>query len=434
MMTLSTSPSNYPDVSLERNKALVSFHQEEVELSREVETMHQLCAKIMGQEKPDPTLFPQVETALITFGISAEEALADPELLQMLRSNIHASIEELKDENEMEISKQISIRILELKGTVDLQSAFQTLRLEFGDQIDEGTNAVFEKYEALFDPQFIEDEGERKVVESLFWKQNQTFTEESFYSFIDTIEEQPNEVISEESKQKIRERFPRKTASPKTGAELIKVIQKTGKDGSFLHHSPDTAVMLDSGVSAYTREDGKFVLRYSYHRSGRETTYTEINSFNRTPQEYTQEINTNTVRDLIAHEFNNLQGLFGGGVSDNAYQSHFDQQTTRNANRFLSCILGKRPKENLLTHNEIQTLKDNLKAFANPLNSHKTEDLHDMTELGIFREGEINWRAMEQAGQILRKNKGFKAQAMQDPSAPYQLLKQQLQSPKEVAA
>lgn len=421
-------PSAVPEqtMQMERQETLREIHDEQVDLAREVRTLHNLCVIIQGTNDVDVHLLPQVEAALTTFGVSAEEALVDKELLQMLKGEISALSDKRRDAETRDEAQLISSRMLELKDQMNLQSLVAQIRLEFGEQIDPETNGVIENYEALFDPQFITDEGERKVVESLFWRQGKMdFSEEQFSGFIETIQKQPDTLISEATKEKIRERFSRK-GKPQNGSLLIKAIAQKDRTGKPVHNSLETAVKLDSGIMAYTNEQGETM--FVYPDSGDATHYsTHPAPALKSGENYSDHINTNIVRTLIAEEYNNLQGLLGGTTKEGVLQNHYEADTLNNTRRFITCLLGSHGSDDILNRNQKSTISTYLKAFSNPLNGNKGEDLQDMTELGIYQNGKINWKQMNLAGMILRENKGFKLQGMQDAVAPYRLLKQELQ-------
>jgi hypothetical protein len=427
-MGLSSTPSVTPEDSkqIERQDVLQSVHEERVNFAQEIETMQELCGIIQGTDQADIHLLPRVEAALTTYGVSAEEALADKELLQIMKGEFSALKNKKIDVKARNEAQLISSRMLELKDQTDLQSLLTQIREEFGEQVDEETSAVLANYEALFDPQFITDEGERQAVETLFWQQaNVEFSQTQFSSFIDTIEKQPDTVISQATKQKIRERFTPKKSTPKTGAQIIKAMKQKDEEGNPVYHSPETAVKQDSGVMAYTNENGKTVFIYpdlddNLSYSAHEAPATQSGEL------YGQHINTNIVRNLIAEEFNSLQGLLGGETTMGVLQDHYDGDTLKNTQRFITCLIGSQESGAILVTNQISTISTYLKAFSNPLNSNKSEDLQDMTELGIYQDGTINWKRMAQAGTILREHKGFKLQGMQDETAPYRLLKQEL--------
>ena len=320
--------------------------------------------------------------------------------------------------------------MLELKDHTKLNILLATIRKEFTGKIGQETDGVLSKYEALFHPTFITNEEEREAVESLFWNQGSTdFSEDGFQGFIETVQAQPESVISDETKQKIREKFIRQDHSPKDGKALLEAIHEKDGNGSLVHHSLETAIVLDSGVSTYTDEAGRTVM--SYPSFGDTPAHTEFVSADKASsgEHLTQKVNTSIVRRLVYNQFHGMIGLFGGAVSDGVTQGHYEEGTMRNVDRFVSCLLGKRNKSHIITTSEIHTLVDSLKALTHPLNGNEAEDLRDMKSLGIINEDDINWSQMEKAGTILRANNAFKLHAMQNASAPHRLLKDALTQP-----
>ncbi len=330
---------------------------------------------------------------------------------------------------EMKVTEKMVNFLREMRSErVSLKDSLAALRIEFKDNIDKETDAVLAQYEALFSPDLIPDVKERKAVESLFHAEGvSSFTPAVFSGFLDTIYEQSDEVISEETKERIRERFKKPKQRIETADELRREAFRKNDNGAFEYDSPENALALENGMSAYAHSNGQMAVTFeSPGQSEVEWIYVKIHK-TWVSERIARILNYTAVHREIYKSFDGLTGLFGGKKVGPAWPRERREEAMDKTERFVRCFIGPAMEPHqMLQVEHMHVLRSSLKTLVNPLNASASENLNDLRELGVLNGNHFNWSRLGIVGDILRENRYFRAQAIKNPTLPHQLLKEEL--------
>lgn len=376
------------------------------------------------------TLSRSIELQIQVFmekGLSLVDVLQDSDLLHVFERQLTTRVEKLTVQETEDSGKTIHGRILQLrKEGISLQQTLAALRLEFKGKIDEETDTVLAQFEALFSPELIPDEKERAAVETLFINQGFTeFTPVAFSGFLNTIYEQPDDVISAKTKARIKEQFKPKQKIT-TGGQLRRVTFSKNEDGEYEHGSPENALLLENGMRAYAQPNGQMAVSFDTPDWSDMSNWIEINIYDWTGERMAKRSNYWLLHTLVHKRFDGMNGLFGGKMNGDGWPEETRDEAVENSARFLRCLVGRREPNHIIQSEDLTMLWSSMDAIVNPKNLSRTENLNDLRDLGILNGNRFNWERLKQAGQILRQNRWFRAQKMKDPVAPFLLLKKEL--------
>ena len=374
----------------------------------------ELSAEVMASEMAE--VFPD---------FNAQE-LQEPDIQVAMQTTLKSKELDARTRNESESATSVFARLVQLKAEkLPLRDSLTALRLEFKNSIDKETDAVLAQFEALFSPNLIPDEKEREAVETLFFSQNVTsFTPAVFTGFLDTIYEQPDNVISAETKARIKERFKPKQKIT-TGGELKSAAFGKNESGEYEYNSPESALQLENGMKAYAQPNGKMAVSVDGSDWG-SGDWIEVNIHNWTGERMAKRSNYWLLHTLVHDQLDGMNGLFGGKMSGDGWSEENRDEAVENSARFLRCLVGRREPNHLIQLNDLEMLWSSMDALVNPKNLSRTENLNDLRELGVLNGNQFNWNRLETVGKILRENRNFRAQAMKNPALPHQLLKGEL--------
>lgn len=356
--------------------------------------------------------------------------LSDLEVVGAIEDAIDNRETDQKSEELSETSGMMFERLVNLKSEdLPLKESLAAFRSEFKGQIDEETDAVLAQFEALFSPELIPDPEERKAVETLFFSQGVSeFTPAVFSCFLDTIYEQPDETISAETKERIRERFQPPVQRIETAGELKREAFRKNENGEFEYDSPENALQMENGMSAYAQPDGQMAISFASAERG-EPKWTFVQSHrNWLDEQAGKRLNYMILHRKIFEHCDGLTGLFGGRHIDEDWPTEERDEAVEDSSRFIRCFVGSAMEPHqMLQVEHMRMLIPSLKALVNPRNLSPSENLNDLRDLGVLNGTEFNWSRLKTVGSILRENHFFSAQALKDPTLPHQLLVAELQ-------
>lgn len=374
---------------------------------------------------------------LLDSGVSFSEMLHDSSFLTDFKSRLKSQIvmskkEKAKNETLESTSTKEALhaRFQELKKSEgSVASMLQTLREEFGDQIDQETASILDKYSTLLSSQVFADPEELEAVETLFFTQSRDFTAQSFTTFVQTIYDEPDSVISEASKRKIEETFNIPRTPITTGRELSNATQLTKEDGSFVHDSEDTALEFRPGVKTYMSKNGEAVL--SLDGSSRPYPISIPPHLLENGESIAELANYALIRQTVYEEMGQLTNLFGGGTETEL--DNPDENTIQKANHFARLLIGRQAPDTILSSDDLDDLKHALKALHNPSKIGETASLLSLNELGILENGNFQWERLDTIGSILREKKFYRTFEMTKSGEAHRLLTSEMerQSPYE---
>ncbi len=315
------------------------------------------------------------------------------------------------------------------KSEGSVASMLQTLREEFGDQIDQETAAVLDKYSTLLSSQVFADPEELEAVETLFFTQSRDFTAQSFTTFVQTIYDEPDSAISEASKRKIEEAFNIPRTPITTGRELSNATQLTKEDGSFVHESEDTALEFRPGVKTYMSKNGDAVL--SLDGSSRPHPISIPPHLLENGESIAELANYALIRQTVYDEMGQLTNLFGGGTETEL--DNPDESTIQKSNHFARLLIGRQAPDTILSNDDLRDLKHALKALHDPSEIGESASIISLNELGILENGNLQWERLDTIGNILREKKFYRTFEMTKSGEAHRLLTSEMerQSPYE---
>ncbi len=370
-------------------------------------------------------------------GISLDDFLTDQINRDRFQSTLSHEIgkkdtteEAVSEESESDTKKLLLTRFQELqKSEGSVASMLQVLKAEFGDQIDQKTASVLDKYSTLLSSQVFADPEELEAVETLFFTQSRDFTAQSFTTFVQTIYDEPDSVISEASKRKIEKTFNIPRTPIITGRELSNATQLTKEDGSFVHDSEDTALEFRPGVKTYMNPSGEAVL--SLDGSSRPHPISIPPHLLENGESIAELANYALIRQTVYDEMGQLTNLFGGGTETEL--DNPDENTIQKANHFARLLIGRQAPDTILSNDDLDDLKHALKALHDPSEIGETASLVSLNELGILENGNLQWERLDMIGHVLREKKFYRTFEMTKSGEAHRLLTAEMgrQSPYE---
>ena len=370
-----------------------------------------------------------LNTELQAIGIQDDTLSERDGSAERIMERVRKILRENKKSEKADKHTSIAARFSQLKEAgVPLRDTLKALRTEFKGQLDEETEAVLGRFESLFSEEVLPDKEERKAVETLFLSQGvTTFTAASFSGFVTTLYEQPNDVISEETKIRIEEKFNIPRQRIITGGQFAKAAFAKDEEGNYQHNSPENALRLENGMSSYVQPNGEAVVSFQSPHSEPKIIY--VRSLETWfSEDAAKNINYGIIRDAVFDNLDQMTGLFGGSQEEHEWMKPERQESVEKANRFTRLLIGNREPNYILQYEDMPNIKSVLSTIADPRNQSEEENYADLRELGILNGEQLNWSRIKTIGLILRKNRYFRTQAIKNPVAPYILLKQELQT------
>ena len=373
------------------------------------------------KEKPSEVIrFMETQNQiLMKSGLTLSEMLSDESFRVDFTLGLKADLEDNKTKESVDTDKNLNTRFKELQKSGDsVASILQILKTEFAGKMDEETTAVLDKYSTLLSPQIFDDPEELEAVETIFYTQSGAFTNESFTTFVATIYDQSDNVISEKSKRKIEASFNIPRTPITTGRELSEATSHVLDDGSFTHHSEKTALEFRPGIKTYMKDDGEAIL--TLDGSSRPHPISIPPHMLENGESIAELANYALIRQTVYDEMGQLANLFGGGTEtalDNP-----DQNTITKANHFARLLIGRQAPDTILSNDDIADLQLALKALHNPSEIGETASTTSLNELGILDIGNLQWERIDAVGRILRKNQFYRTFEMTKSGESHRLL------------
>lgn len=366
-------------------------------------------------EKQEADLNEQYLQDLAAVGLDLED-LSESQVREI---EIEASREE-----DHEGKRDFKSRLGELQKTkLPLRDVLNTLKQEFGESMDEETRVVIDNFQSLVSPSVIPDEQEREAVEILFATQSiKAFTPQSFTGFVETIYEV--DAISEETKQRIEEKFGIPRTPIKTGAELAEWTLKKDENGEYLHSSPETALEFRKGVKTHVDKQGNTLLTIAGNARTEPMSISPERLKN--GESLASLANYSLIRGVVFDEFSQMTNLFGGGAEDELGTP--SESTMDDANTFARMLIGNRSPDSILSKSDLVTLRQALKALHDPNQSGETAVGSQLHDLGILNRGNLQWLKIEEIGKILRSNQNFRTFELAHSGNAHRLLTKELKA------
>lgn len=357
------------------------------------------------------------------------QALADHGLTlnDLGEDEIEGIRREIAREETHEEKTTLESRLTELQQTdKPLASVLEVLKQEFGESMDEETQAVINNFRNLISPEIIPDKDEREAIEVLFATQSiTTFNKASFTGFVETIYEE--DTISEETKQRIEKKFGIPRSPIKSGKELAEWTLKKDEEGNYLHNSPDTALEFRKGVKTHVDKQGNTLLTIAGNARTKPLAISPERL--RNGELLASLANYSLIRNVVFEEFDHMTNLFGGGDEDDLITP--SENTIHDANQFAQKLIGKRSPDSILTKEDLAKLKQALTAMHNPAKTGEDAIEAQLQELGVLSNDNIQWGKVEEIGAILRENQNFRTFELAHTGDAHQLLKQELKARSE---
>ena len=376
---------------------------------------------------PSDRFYRAVVEEMGAIGVDAKTVESNVLILPDLLSLIEARLIEEAAEMEAANARGIEERLLNLKASgVSLSESLKTIRSEFSGQIDPETDVVISKFEALFSAKMLPVQKERQAVETLFFSTGVAdFTPAVFTGFVVSIYEQPDSVISKQTKARIEEKFqiPRQTVS--TGQELRSLAFARDEEGNLLHGSPDTAIQFQAGMSSYVQPDGQAVVTVNMPNAPKRTIFVQAPE-NWSGRASAESINYGLLRYAVYDELDQTAGLFGGQQEESEFGEAARKEAAKRANRFYGLLIGGQNPDQLVQEEGVGQFRAALRALANPGNQSEEENIADLRDLGVLDGSAFDWGRIREIGAILRRNHFFQAQGTRNPLAPHLLLRDEL--------
>ena len=332
---------------------------------------------------------------------------------------------EMREKRKAATTTAISAEIKRLRRRgVSLSFALGRVRDKFEGSITSEVDVVLGRFESLFSSSVIPVRQERTAIENLFSSRStHEFTSGEFSGFVRDVYDQPDDIVSEETKARIEKRFgiPRNIT---TGGQLLKATAFRSANGELAHHSPSTALRIQAGMRSYVNHNGEAIVSVSDEEASPFVLYRKgLQSWN--GEMAAKAINHCLIRLSVSRHFDHMTGLFGETRESDGTQ--FTAVVER-ANRFARLLIGYREPNHLFQDRDVENLGSALNALVNPRNRSTGENMADLRRLGVIVDGDFNWERLGEIGAFLRRNRYFRAQATKDAAAPYFLLSQHVQT------
>ena len=301
-----------------------------------------------------------------------------------------------------------------------MSDSLGVIRQEFKGKIDTETDVMLRKFQELLSPELITDPTERETLEVLFIGEiGSDFENASFSGFVQTIYDQPDDIISEETKQTIEAKFniPRKPIL--TGEQLIEEMGRKDTEGNFQYGSTDKGLEFRRGVKSFVNQKGEI----QFAVMG-ESKAAPIDSSGLEGVPIADVANYSIVRQIVYEEMHGLTNLFGGGGETSI--TGVPESAIRNGVRFMNLLVTRRKHEEIMTPEDIQNFRNALRVIR-PISADESSDsLSAMADLGLWVKGDLQWDRITQAGRILTTNDFYTATSLINPNYGHSDLKAKL--------
>lgn len=332
-------------------------------------------------------------------GISRESLLNDSEW-----EDLH-SVEE-EQEKQVFLDKQMTERFQALVAEHSVAESLATLRTEFGEQMDEKASSVLANFEALVSPVTIPDKQEREAVELLVTsKFDGNLTTESFTGVVLSIYEQPDTVISQDTKDAIEKKFRIPREPIRTGEDLMKRVNMKDADGKPLYSSEETALEIRPNVHAYVLPSGEVRIVPRSDLPASEIRMSPLDM--RDHQRYVDYSNYSIVTAMVWDELDGLENLFGDDRQSLVHRP--SRSTMKKLNQFMESILDRNQPGTILSRQESWKLRAALSALNPKGSKTQGEAKKGLQDLGLLNADNFQWHNINKVGRVLRENNFFQS-------------------------
>lgn len=339
-------------------------------------------------------------------GVPREVLLADNQWLQSMGLDTKRVQETEETEEKISLDKQMTERFQALVTEHSVAESLATLRTEFGEQMDEKASAVLANFEALVSPVTIPDKQEREAVELLVTsKFDGNLTTESFTGVVLSIYEQPDTVISQDTKDAIEEKFRIPREPIRTGEDLMKRVNMKDADGKPLYSSEETALEIRPDVHAYVLPSGEVRIVPRSDLPASEIRMSPLDM--RDHQRYVDYSNYSIVTAMVWDELDGLENLFGDDRQSLVHRP--SRSTMKKLNQFMESILDRNQPGTILSRQESWKLRAALSALNPKGSKTQGEAKKGLQDLGILNADNFQWHNINKVGRVLRENHFFQS-------------------------
>ena len=289
---------------------------------------------------------------------------------------------------------------------------------------DEETQGVLDQFKTLFSPAILTDQKEREAMETVFsLRFDGVFSIASFTSFVTQVYNEPDTVISEETKQRIEREFKIPRQPIRTGEELVQVVLKTDESGEPIYQGEDNAVEYRSGLKAFADEHGQMNLLVE--NGARTLPVTVPSTMMGNSEQIAHYANYTAIRQIIFEEMHQLTNLFGGGMESSLNTP--DNQVIHRAQRFVDVLLpNPRQPGELIAPEDLHELRLAFRAMLPAEAESEADATSALEELGVTHNGDVQFARWEQVASVLRANDYFRAQNLRGRGFAYNALQEEL--------